>query len=157
MAEGIFRYMTRDRNDIQVSSAGVGTVHGQPPSLHAVEVLKPFGIDISRIRSQPLDDDLVDSATHIFAMTLGHLETIRMLFPEAADKAYLLGEFEESLRRNPEVPDPIGLGLDAYLRCRDTIRRALPSVLQFIDQSAPMSSPEIAAAPAPTTSPVLSK
>src|SRR5437867_3559144 len=48
MAEGIFREMLKGRGDIVVSSAGVGTIHGQPPSLHAVEVLRPLGLDISK-------------------------------------------------------------------------------------------------------------
>ena len=51
MAEGLFRQMVKDRTDIQVGSAGVATGYGQPPSLHAVEVLRPRGIDISRYRS----------------------------------------------------------------------------------------------------------
>ncbi len=149
MAEGLFREAVKVRGDVTVASAGVGTIHGQPPSLHAVEVLRPLGIDISRIRSQPLSEELVENATHIFAMTRGHLETIQLVFPEAAEKAFLVCEFDNELNRSPDVPDPIGLGLDAYLRCRDTIQQALPSLLKFLDQtemtstqtSTPASSP----------------
>ena len=136
MAEGLFRDAVKNRGDVTVASAGVGTIHGQPPSLHAVEVLRPWGIDISRLRSQPLSEELVEKATHIFAMTRGHLETIQLVFPEAADKAFLLCEFDDELRSSPDVPDPIGLGIDAYFRCRDTIKQALPSVLKFLDQPA---------------------
>ncbi|HZJ15005.1 MAG TPA: low molecular weight protein arginine phosphatase, partial [Chthoniobacteraceae bacterium] len=75
MAEGLFREAARQFGDIKVSSAGVGAIHGQMPSSHAIEVLRPLGIDISRQRSQPLSDELVAQATHIFAMTRGHLET----------------------------------------------------------------------------------
>ncbi len=135
MAEGLFREAVKERGDVTVASAGVGTIHGQPPSLHAVEVLRPLGIDISRIRSQPLSEELVENATHIFAMTRGHLETIQLVFPEAADKAFLVCEFDKELSRSPDVPDPIGLGIDAYVRCRDTIQQALPSLLKFLDQS----------------------
>ena len=151
MAEGLFRHAVKGQKGIEVSSAGVGTIHGQPPSQHSVEVLRPWGIDISKIRSQPLSDELVEKATHIFAMTRGHLETIQMLYPEAADKAFLLCEHEPTLQRTPEVPDPIGLGIDAYFQCRDTIKKALPSVVQFVDQSAPMTSPEPTAIPASTS------
>ena len=142
--------MTRERNDIEVSSAGVGAIYGQAPSAHSVEVLRPWGIDITRQRSQPLTEDLVEKATVIFAMTRGHLDTIHMLFPEAAEKTYLVCEFQNpsSNRVSPDVPDPIGQGLEAYLRCRDTIHQALPSLLKFIDQT--MSTPESATAPSPT-------
>jgi glycine hydroxymethyltransferase len=143
--------MTRERNDIEVSSAGVGAIYGQAPSAHSVEVLRPWGIDITRQRSQPLTEDLVEQATVIFAMTRGHLDTIQMLFPEAAEKTYLVCEFQNpsSNRLSPDVPDPIGQGLDAYLRCRDTIHKALPSLLTFIDQT--MSTPESATALSPAS------
>ena len=153
MAEGLFREAVKARGDVTVSSAGVGTIHGQPPSLHAVEVLRPLGIDITRIRSQPLSEELVENATHIFAMTRGHLETIQNVFPEAADKAFLVCEFDDELRAFPDVPDPIGLGLDAYVRCRDTIKKALPSILKFIDQSDMTTTQASAASSYPASSP----
>ena len=66
----------------------------------------------------------------------GRLETIQMLFPHAAEKSFLLREFEElgnTVWR--DVPDPIGMGRDTYLQCADTIKNALPSVLAFVEQS----------------------
>jgi glycine hydroxymethyltransferase len=136
MAEGLFRRLLGNRKDIEVTSAGVHAVRGQPPSLHAVYVLEEEGVDISDLRSQPLTATLVDRATHIFAMTGGHLETIQMLFPHAAEKSFLLREFEElgnTVWR--DVPDPIGMDRDTYLQCAATIKNALPSVLAFVEQS----------------------
>src|SRR4051794_36922817 len=89
MAEGFFRRLVGNRNDVEIASAGVHAVHGQPPSLHAVHVCDQEGIDIRGLRSQPLTEELVQRATHIFAMTAGHLETIQMLFPRSAGKTYL--------------------------------------------------------------------
>ncbi|MEY2480911.1 MAG: glycine hydroxymethyltransferase [Verrucomicrobiota bacterium] len=136
MAEGLFRRMLGNRKDMEVFSAGVHAVRGQPPSLYAIEVLEREGVDISQLRSEPLTATLVDRATHIFAMTGAHLETIHMLFPHGAEKSFLLREFEEpgaTVWR--DVPDPIGLGLDVYEECASTIKNALPSVLAFVEQS----------------------
>src|SRR5881628_3628885 len=69
IAEGLFRRLVGNRKDIEVASAGVHAVRGQPPSLYAVQVCEADGVDISELRSQPLTSDLVDRATHIFAMT----------------------------------------------------------------------------------------
>src|SRR3954447_13226651 len=69
MAEGLFRRLLGNRKDIEVASAGVNAVRGQPPSLHAVAALQAEGVDISALRSQPLTSALIDRATHIFAMT----------------------------------------------------------------------------------------
>ncbi|MDB6172232.1 MAG: glyA [Chthoniobacteraceae bacterium] len=146
------RDLVKGRSDITVCSAGVAAIHGQTPSQHSVEVLKPWRIDISRQRSQPLSDELVEDATHIFAMTRGHLETIQLMFPEAADKTFLLCEFQNERGTRLDVPDPIGMGIDAYFECRDTIKKALPSVLKFIDQ--PMTTSQPAPAAAPSTRPL---
>jgi glycine hydroxymethyltransferase len=142
MAEGLFRKLLGGRNDVRVASAGVSAMHGQPASVHTVEVLRRLGINLSRFRSQPVTDDLVAEATWIFAMTRSHLDTIQLLFPDAADKAYLVCEFDPELAsRTLDVPDPIGLGLDAYEQTRDILNRALPSVLKFVNNnSSPMSS-----------------
>src|SRR5213596_3364076 len=137
IAEGLFRRMLGNRKDIEVVSAGVHAVRGQPPSLYAVEVCAEEGVDIGDLRSQPLTAALVDSATHIFAMTGAHLETIQTLFPQGAEKSFLLREFEEpgtTVWR--DVPDPIGLGREVYEDCARIIRNALPSVLAFVEQSA---------------------
>src|SRR3954469_7164212 len=137
IAEGLFHQLIGNRKDIEVASAGVHAVRGQPPSLYAVQVCETSGVDISGLRSQPLTSSLVERATHIFAMTGAHLETIQLLFPHGADKAYLLREFEEpgtTVWR--DVPDPIGLGRDVYEVCARTIKNALPSVLAFVEQSA---------------------
>ncbi len=136
MAEGLFRHLLGNRRDITVASAGVHAVRGQPPSPYGVEALLAEGIDIGHIRSQPLTATLVDRATHIFAMTGAHLESIQMLFPKGAEKSYLLREFEEpgtTVWR--DVPDPIGSSREVYLLCAETIKNALPSVLAFVEQS----------------------
>src|SRR6266566_4110759 len=135
IAEGLFRRLLGNRRDIEVASAGVHAVRGQPPSLYAVQVCEEEGVDISGFRSQPLTAMLIDRATHIFAMTGAHLETIQMLFPHGGEKSFLLREFEEpgtTVWR--DVPDPIGLGREVYEVCARTIKNALPSVLAFVEQ-----------------------
>ena len=153
MAEGLFRDAAKQNPEIEVSSAGVASGYGQPPSPHAVEVLRPWKVDVSKHRSQPLTEDLAEKATHIFVMTRGHMEAIQMYFPDAADKTFLLREFDETNRGNLDVPDPIGLGIHAYFECRDTIKRAIPNILKFIEPapaSSSMTSPLPATAPQPS-------
>jgi glycine hydroxymethyltransferase len=127
--------MLGNRKDIEVVSAGVHAVRGQPPSLYAVQVCAEEGVDISGLRSQPVTATLAGRATHIFAMTGAHVETIQTLFPQSADKTFLLREFEEpgtTVWR--DLPDPIGLGREVYEDCARIIKNALPSVLAFVEQ-----------------------
>jgi glycine hydroxymethyltransferase len=135
MAEGLFRHMVANRPDIRVRSAGISTFPGQPPSPHAVDVLADLRIDISNLRSQPLSEELVQEASCIIAMTRSHLESIQYLFPEAAEKTFLLREFEDNAS-SLDLADPIGMGLEAYEVTRDIIRRALPGILKFVDSGA---------------------
>jgi glycine hydroxymethyltransferase len=135
MAEGLFRQMVANRPDIRVRSAGISTFPGQPPSPHAVDVLADLRIDISNLRSQPLSEELVQEASCIITMTRSHMESIHYLFPEAAEKTFLLREFEDNASCL-DLSDPIGMGLEAYEVTRDIIRRALPGILKFIDSGA---------------------
>ena len=136
MAEGLFRQMVRERSDIVVGSAGVGAAVGQTPSPPAILALKPLGIDIAHYRSRLLTASLVEKATYIFAMTRMHLSAIQMMFPHAAEKTFLVCEFDEELSRvSIDIPDPIGQGLETYARCRDVLKKALPGILTFIDQA----------------------
>ena len=79
MAEGLFRHITRGRNDFRVVSAGVGAVEGLPPSEHSVRALRELGIDISKQRSRMLTPEVVDEADYIFGMTHSHVDTILIL------------------------------------------------------------------------------
>jgi glycine hydroxymethyltransferase len=104
--------------------------------LHAINVCEQEGVDIRQLRSQPLTATLVERATHIFAMTGAHVETIHMLFPHGAEKTFLLREFEEpGMTVWRDVPDPIGCTRDVYSVCAATIKNALPTVLAFVEQS----------------------
>jgi RpiB/LacA/LacB family sugar-phosphate isomerase len=135
MAEGLFRHFTQDRQDFEVASAGVAASFGQPPSQNGVAALRQWSIDISDIRSQPLTDELIDWATHIFAMTRSHLDAILTFFPEAASKAWLACEFSPAVAAGSEVPDPIGQGLHAYIETREILGKAIPDILRYIDSA----------------------
>ncbi len=154
MAEGIFRRLVKGRPDVEVASAGVNAANGQPPSVYATEALAEDGIDISRVRSQPLTEALVERADLIFAMTRGHLETLRLFFPRAADKAFLVREFDPSVDSDDlDVLDPIGQSRHVYLRCRDVLKQALPSLLPLLEATPSASrgnAPKSAAASRPT-------
>jgi RpiB/LacA/LacB family sugar-phosphate isomerase len=135
MAEGLFRHITKDQGGYEVLSAGVGAGPGSPPSPHAVRALQELGIDISRQRSQALSADLVARADFIFGMTQGHVETIALLFPRAAEKTFVLREFDETLDVfEKDIPDPIGENYEVYLNCRDQIEQGIYSVLKSLDQ-----------------------
>jgi glycine hydroxymethyltransferase len=136
MAEGLFRHATRGRSDCRVVSAGVGALEGQTPSPHAVSALKELGIDISQLRSRMLSSELVDEADYIFGMTHSHVDSVNLLFPQAAEKTFLLREFDETLDEfEKDISDPIGGSYETYAYCRDQIEQGIFSMLNFIEQT----------------------
>lgn len=145
MALGLFRDLVKGRTDIEADSAGIGAVSGLPASPHAITVMEEIGIDISDIRSKPITAELVRRADYIFCMSYSQLDSLLLLFPSAAEKTYLLREFEEDVPLIArEIPDPIGGSLEVYRFCRDQIAKALPKVVDFV-----LSSETGAKQPAP--------
>jgi glycine hydroxymethyltransferase len=132
MAEGLFRDAIKRMTGIEVASAGVSAMDGEPPSRPGIEACRQLGVDIASQRSQQLDDDLVRWATHIFVMTRGHAETIRLFFPDAESKVQLIGDFLPPGQSRPDISDPIGQGLPAYIECRNSLRAAIPGILRYV-------------------------
>src|SRR5580765_8420762 len=135
MAEGLFRHAVEGRGQYRVISAGLGAMEGQPPSPHAVQAVKELGIDISGLRSRMLTPELVHHADYIFGMTHSHVDTVMLLYPQAAEKTFLLREFDETLDTfEKDISDPIGGSFEVYLNCRDQIEQGIVSVLRFLEQ-----------------------
>lgn len=141
MAEGLLRRALRGRGDFRVVSAGLGAADEQPPSPYAVQALKELGIDISCIRSRMLKPDLVNQADLIFGMTQGHVDTVALLFPQAAEKTFLLREFDDTVDVfEKDISDPIGGSYEVYLHCRDQIEQGIASLMSFIEEGAGSAS-----------------
>ncbi len=136
MAEGLFRHAIRGRKDYRIFSAGMGAVEGLPPSDYAVQAMRELGIDISAQRSSMLTARLVDEADYIFGMTHSHVDAITLLYPQAAEKVFLLREFDDTLDNyENDIMDPIGGSYEVYRGCRDQIEQGIVSLLKFIQQN----------------------
>ncbi|MGV3774454.1 MAG: ribose 5-phosphate isomerase B [Verrucomicrobiales bacterium] len=136
MAEGLFKHAVKGRGDYRVISAGVGAVDGQPPSAHAVRACRELQIEIGKQRSRMLTGEMVRQADYIFGMTHGHVDAITLLYPQAAEKPFVLREFDETLDLfEKDIADPIGGSYEIYLNVRDQIEQGIVSVLNFLEQT----------------------
>jgi protein-tyrosine-phosphatase len=137
MAEGLFRDAVSKRRDYFVSSAGVAAYPGQDANPETVALLKRRGISLGSFESRPVTRELIDDATHVFAMTHGHLRTLERLFPDSVEKFYLACEFADIPGKGvaADVPDPIGMGRKAYEEVAKVLDLAIPSIIAFIDQT----------------------
>lgn len=137
MAEGLFRAAVADRDDFEVSSAGVAAYPGGPVSTDTENLLRERGITLEGFGSRPVSEELIEEATHVFAMTGQHLAALHGMFPEHEDKFYLACEFVDLPGRGVgcDVPDPIGSGAAAYRAVAETLDQAIPTLIAFIEQT----------------------
>jgi RpiB/LacA/LacB family sugar-phosphate isomerase len=131
------------RGEFRVLSAGLGAVDGQPPTPHSVTAMRELGADISGQRSRALTAELVRQADYIFGMTHGHVDTIALLYPPAAEKTFLLREFDEAVDPyEKDIADPIGSPYEIYVHCREQIEQGIASLLKFMEQHQILSAPQ---------------
>ena len=84
-------------------------------------------------------------------MTHSHVDTIALLYPPAAEKTFLLREFDETLEPfEKDISDPIGSSYEVYVNCRNQIEQGIASLLKFMEQHEILSAPQ-AAKTVPTT------
>ncbi|MBP8259513.1 MAG: ribose 5-phosphate isomerase B [Verrucomicrobia bacterium] len=141
MAEALFRHAARGRGEYRVLSAGLGAVNGLPASTLAIRAMRGAGLDLSTHSSRQLTHEMVESADYIFGMTHAHVDAINLMFPQAVEKTFLACEFADPAEPR-EIPDPIGGSYDVYVACRDQLVKAIPSMLQFIEQNRSALTPE---------------
>ncbi len=137
LAEGLFRKAVAGRDDYEVSSAGVAASRGTPSNPETAALLKKRGATLDKFGSRQVSDAILSAATHVFAMTRSHLQTLESLFPEHADKFYLVCEFVGITSKGEctDVLDPIGMGRRAYEEVAGMFDIAIPSIIAYIDQT----------------------
>jgi protein-tyrosine-phosphatase len=135
LAEALFLHATRDRDDFEVGSAGLAASGGSARNPETAALLKKRGIATRAFGSRQVCEAILDRATHVFAMTRGHLDLLESRFPKHAEKFYLMCEFVEIPRLGigADVVDPIGMGPKAYEETAAMLDVAIPSVIAYID------------------------
>lgn len=128
MGEAIFRkYLAEklgcgldevEKKGYKVASAGTMGLSGLPVSPESVAACAERGLDIRSYKSSALSEELVGQMDIIYTMSRAHLEAIKTVCPEAADKCELLAE-------QGDIADPIGGSQSEYNRCADMIEKAV--------------------------------
>jgi protein-tyrosine-phosphatase len=99
---------------VKAISAGVSAKVGEPMTNEAKEALRQLGFHPNGHRAQSVTAELANQAERIFCMTKAHREAVVALIPSVTVKT-------QCLDPNGDIDDPIGKGLDSYLRCAGNI------------------------------------
>ena len=123
-------------NQLEVVSAGVAAGYGDPASANSVDALKKVQLDLTRHKSQPLSDHLIQHAFAIFGMTQSHLDILHHYYSDLPDRVHLFREFMGP-EHDPEIPDPYGQNYAAYANSFDSMAEAIPSVIEYLKKEYP--------------------
>ncbi len=140
MAEGILRKLLNDNgmDEVDVASAGIGTLDGYPATYHAVEISARNGVDISQHHSTRMTERLFAESDLIFAMSKNHFEFLED-YPNAEGKLFMAKAFPKPNHADDahSVDDPIGGTIEEYRQTfqeiEGAIKQALPEILRRIN------------------------
>jgi protein-tyrosine-phosphatase len=143
MAEGLMRAVIPSfwRDEVAVSSAGIGAWDGQPASEGALAALAEIGIDISRHRSRMLTRDIAAGADLLVALAREHRDYAIKLVPGSVERVMLISELDPA-RTDPDVHDPIGESGAVYRQVRDDIERLVGLLVDHLGRRFELPGPD---------------
>jgi tRNA threonylcarbamoyl adenosine modification protein (Sua5/YciO/YrdC/YwlC family) len=135
MAEYLLKELLKDRDDVEVLSAGTSVFVHTAASAETLAVLKREGIDASLHLSQGLSSILLKKSDLIFVMTKSQRQQVLERVPGVENRVYLLREFtDEPVAYDVplDIPDPMGRPAAAYEECLLTIKEAIAKLVKLI-------------------------
>ena len=122
------------KKNVRVFSAGISAMDGDQPSDNSIQACQELGLDITDHRSAALTRATLENASAIFCMTESHRALLNMYFevPESTS-IFLMREFID--QGSKELPDPYGQDMEVYRECRDRMKEALPSLLDWVEKT----------------------
>jgi protein-tyrosine-phosphatase len=114
-----------DTAPVQALSAGVSARTGEPMTPEAQQALRLLNIPVIPHAAQNLTVELAHQVEMIFCMTQAHRSAVIDRFPSAAKKT-------QCLDPDGDIEDPIGSGLEAYVKCARRLHRLVRARLNEI-------------------------
>ena len=114
-----------------ILSAGVSALEGDVAAGCAVEVARTYDADLSQHVSRQLDPWLARQADHLVGMTQGHLQVLRLYFPELGCEPRLLSP------EGTDLPDPVGQEEEVYRTCAAQIWKDLDALVEELLKASP--------------------
>lgn len=142
MAEGIFKFMLKEKNieNINVSSAGISVFETESANLKAINTLIKEGIDIKEHKARQISNEIIKDSDLILTMTAGHKNIILSSIPDISNKVYTLKEYAYLINNESisgkylDIADPFGSNYNIYERCALEIKTYLEKIINNIDK-----------------------
>ena len=134
MAEGLLKKKIEAKglSNIKVYSCGVFAETGDYASYEAIEVLKAYGIDISKHRATNIKDAFIEEMDMILCATISHKQTVLQAYPSLQGKVYTIKEYAQTDEegKNTNISDPIGCGIIGYEKCAKELEENITKIVE---------------------------
>jgi protein-tyrosine phosphatase len=87
-----------------------------------MQLMAEKGIDISTHQAQMIDGNLIAQSALVLCMEMGHVEALKIEFPDYQDRIFALSEM---VGKPYSIPDPYGGSVDGYRRMIADVERLI--------------------------------
>jgi protein-tyrosine phosphatase len=113
---------------INVTSAGLTALEGKPADAMAQKIANHHGVDMSAHKGRQLSSQIIAENDVILVMEQRHIDDIRVRYPQASGKTFLLGKWID----NAEIPDPYRQSEEAFIHVYELIERACTAWQKYL-------------------------
>lgn len=123
-------YDLKKENEIVVSSCGTQAENGDRSTNNAIEVMKEYGVDLTKHRATNMFDIDIENYDLIICMTQQHKYSILAYFPKLKEKVFTLKEYVfKGKCKNIDIDDPWGYNIKIYNACAKEIVECVDKLL----------------------------
>ena len=120
-----------------VVSAGLHANPGREAHPWMLEAASDLGLSLAAHRAKLLTREMVDAADAIFAMDFQNKAELLTLYPDAANKIYMLSAYAEGAWKYREIPDPYLGDLEVTRHCAKQLQICVRNLLSATVFSSP--------------------
>lgn len=117
MAHRMLEKRAKEENkNIEVYSCGVYAINGDVPTYEGIEVMREYGIDLSKHRATNIRNSGIEDMDVILCATNSHKNNVIAMYPALKEKVFTIKEYA-GYRDNLDIKDPWGYGIETYRMC----------------------------------------
>jgi protein-tyrosine phosphatase len=115
--------------NVRIISAGLHASPGREAHPWMQEAAADLGISLAPHRAKLLTREIVDAADAILAMDFQNKAELLTLYPDAANKIYMLSAYAEGPWKCREIPDPYLGDLEVTRHCAGQLQTCIRNLL----------------------------
>lgn len=133
MAHKMLEKKAKEENkDIEVYSCGVFAEDGDVPTYEGIDVMREYGIDLSKHRATNIRNSNIKDMDVILCATNSHKNNVISMYPELKEKVYTMKEYAGYDKKDIDIKDPWGYGIAIYRMCAAEIEDCIDKYLKNI-------------------------